>query len=293
MKKEMLINVQPEESRVGILEDGVLEELYIERSSLESHVGNIYKGRIVNIESSIQAAFVDFGIGRNGFLHVSDVDSEYYKKDNDSKTAPDKSSGSRTGSGSSRGSRGRYKPPIQDIFRRGDEVLVQVIKEAVGTKGPTLSTYVSVPGRYLVIMPGLGRVGVSRKIIDEDIRRKLRDTILELEPPKGLGFIIRTAGIDRSKDDISRDMSYLIRLWKVIYGRLKRLRSPAEIYKESDLITRTIRDIFSGDIDTILIDDERAFERAKEFLKLVMPHFVSRLKLYQDCLLYTSDAADE
>ena len=282
MKKEMLINVQPEESRVGILEDGVLEELYIERSSLESHVGNIYKGRIVNIESSIQAAFVDFGIGRNGFLHVSDVDSEYYKKDNDSKTAPDKSSGSRTGSGSSRGSRGRYKPPIQDIFRRGDEVLVQVIKEAVGTKGPTLSTYVSVPGRYLVIMPGLGRVGVSRKIIDEDIRRKLRDTILELEPPKGLGFIIRTAGIDRSKDDISRDMSYLIRLWKVIYGRLKRLRSPAEIYKESDLITRTIRDIFSGDIDTILIDDERAFERAKEFLKLVMPHFVSRLKLYQD-----------
>ena len=171
MKKEMLINVQPEESRVGILEDGVLEELYIERSSLESHVGNIYKGRIVNIESSIQAAFVDFGIGRNGFLHVSDVDSEYYKKSNDSKTDPDKSSGSRTGSGSSRGGRGRYKPPIQDIFRRGDEVLVQVIKEAVGTKGPTLSTYVSVPGRYLVIMPGLGRVGVSRKIIDEDIRR--------------------------------------------------------------------------------------------------------------------------
>ena len=265
MKKEMLINVQPEESRVGILEDGVLEELYIERSSLESHVGNIYKGRIVNIESSIQAAFVDFGIGRNGFLHVSDVDSEYYKKGNDTKTDPDKSSGSRSGSGSSRGSRGRYKPPIQDIFRRGDEVLVQVIKEAVGTKGPTLSTYVSVPGRYLVIMPGLGRVGVSRKIIDEDIRRKLRDTMLELEPPKGLGFIIRTAGIDRSKDDISRDMSYLIRLWKVIYGRLKRLSSPAEIYKESDLITRTIRDIFSGDIDTILIDDERAFERAQEF----------------------------
>jgi ribonuclease E len=286
MKKEMLINVrQPEESRVAILEDGVLEELYIERSSQESHVGNIYKGRIVNIEPSIQAAFVDFGIGRNGFLHVSDVDPQYYRRNAPAKAADDVSANSDNGEPGGRGrtrrgsGRARVKPPIQEIFRRGGEVLVQVIKEAVGTKGPTLSTYISIPGRYLVLMPGLGRVGVSRKIGDEELRRKLRDVMLELEPPKGLGFIIRTAGGERTKRDISRDLAYLVRLWKMVVRRIKRSRAPVEIYKESDLITRTIRDIFTAEIDTIWIDEADAFERAREFLKVVMPRYVNRLKL--------------
>lgn len=305
MKKEMLINVsQPEECRIAIIEDGVLEELYIERSSHDNLVGNIYKGRIVNLEPSIQAAFVDFGVGRNGFLHISDVEPQYFRQggydpekmqgEDDAASrgdvADDEEGDPREGGRPPQqqrrrrfnsGGRPRVKPPIQDILRRGDEVLVQVIKEGIGQKGPTLSTYISIPGRYLVLMPALGRLGVSRKIEDEAARRRLRDVLLELNPPKGLGFIVRTAGVDRVRKELSRDMAYLLRLWKVIVRRLKKTPGPCDIYEESDLIIRTIRDIFNQDVDAIYVDEAAAFERAKEFLQLVMPRFVNRLHLYE------------
>ncbi len=295
MRKEMLINVsQPEECRIAILEDGSLEELYTERASQNNYAGNIYKGRIVNLEPSIQAAFVDFGVGRNGFLHISDVEAQYFRQagydpaeimdgppgaDIDDEDSEEEDQPRRRPS-NRMSSRPRFKPPIQEIFRRGDEVLVQVIKEGIGSKGPTLSTYISIPGRYLVLMPALGRVGVSRKIEDDQQRRVLRQTLLELNPPKGLGFIVRTAGQERTRRELSRDMAYLVRLWKVLVKRVKNTPSPANIYEESDMIIRTIRDIFSEDIDTILVDDADAFERAKEFLQLVMPRYVNRLKLY-------------
>ncbi|MEZ6069170.1 MAG: ribonuclease E/G [Pirellulales bacterium] len=246
MKKEMLINVaQPEECRIAIIEDGILEELYIERTNQDSYVGNIYKGRIVNLEPSIQAAFVDFGVGRNGFLHISDVEPQYFRQGGYDPERAFDNDGDRNRSGRRGGhadddvddggddvddpiedgegarprrrrnqrmrGRPRVKPPIQDIFRRGDEVLVQVIKEGIGTKGPTLSTYISIPGRYVVLMPALGRVGVSRKIEDDEVRRKLREVMLELNPPQGLGFIVRTAGVERTRRDLSRDMAYLLR----------------------------------------------------------------------------------
>src|SRR5205807_9845279 len=139
--------------------------------------------------------------------------------------------------GGGRPGSGRPKPLIQDIFRRGQEVLVQVIKEGIGTKGPTLSTYISIAGRYLVLMPGLNRVGVSRKIADDEQRRRLREIFHELQPPKGLGFIIRTAGIDKTKKELQRDLAYLSRLWQVVVRRIKKLKSPAEICQESDMIT--------------------------------------------------------
>jgi ribonuclease E len=151
----------------------------------------------------------------------------------------------------------------------------------MGTKGPTLSTYISIPGRYLVLMPALGRVGVSRKIEDDEVRRKLRDVMLELNPPKGLGFIVRTAGIDRTKRELSRDLAYLLRLWKVIVRRIKKYPAPIDIYEESDMIIRTIRDIFTGDVDAIYIDEPLAYNRAKEFLQIVMPRYVNRLQLYE------------
>jgi ribonuclease E len=309
MKQEMLINVaQPEECRIAIVEDGVLEELYLERSSQSNYVGNIYKGRIVNLEPSIQAAFVDFGVGRNGFLHISDVEAQYFRQGgydprkpilpNGSQSAGDDADSERGGSHGGRGRGGRngggtrtarmrtgvrprIKPPIQEIFQRGDEVLVQVIKEGIGTKGPTLSTYISIPGRYLVLMPALGRIGVSRKIESDEDRRRLRDILRELNPPKGVGFIVRTAGTDRTKKELSRDLAYLLRLWKVIVRRIKTTSGPIDIYEESDMIIRTIRDIFTGDVDNILIDEPKAFERAKEFLQIVMPRYVSRLQLYE------------
>ena len=303
MQKEMLINVsQPEECRIAIVEDGQLEELYVERASQDNCVGNIYKGKIVNLEPSIQAAFVDFGVGRNGFLHISDVEPEYFrqggydpeKMKDSSREAEFEDNGKdrrdQNQSGRSRGrrqdqrrtGRPRIKPPIQEIFRRGDEVVVQVIKEGIGTKGPTLSTYVSVPGRYLVLMPSLGRVGVSRKIEDDSVRRKLRGTLRELSPPEGLGFIVRTAGQDRTKKELSRDLAYLVRLWKALVRRIKNAESPGSIYEDSDMIIRTIRDIFSSDVDAIYIDEENAYQRAKEFLHVVMPRYANRLHHYQD-----------
>lgn len=178
--------------------------------------------------------------------------------------------------------RGLFKPPIQDVFRRGDEVLVQVIKESIGTKGPTLSTYISIPGRYLVLMPGLNRVGVSRKIADESQRRRLREIMHALDPPKGLGFIVRTAGLDRTKRELARDLAYLLRLWKVILRRIKKAKAPSPIYQESDMIIRTIRDIFTSEIDTIWIDERNAFERAQEFMRVVMPKMVDRIKFYDE-----------
>lgn len=314
MKQEMLINVsQPEECRIAIIEDGRLEELYVERASQNNYVGNIYKGRVVNLEPSIQAAFVDFGVGRNGFLHISDIEPQYYRQGGIDPTKPledpdfrrfdmaddddhggDEDSDAegdegRNGGGAPPqrrrrqrpGARPRVKPPIQDILRRGDEVLVQVIKEGIGTKGPTLSTYISIPGRYVVLMPALGRVGVSRKIEDDEARRTLRDIMVELNPPKGLGFIVRTAGVDRTKKEISRDLAYLLRLWKVIVRRIKKAPAPDCIYEESDIVIRTIRDIFTAEVDSIQIDEPTAYERAKEFLQIVMPRYVSRLQLYE------------
>jgi ribonuclease E len=177
--------------------------------------------------------------------------------------------------------RGPPKPPIEQIFKRGQEVIVQVIKEAVGTKGPTLSTYISIAGRYLVLMPSLNRVGVSRKIEDHDARKRLREIMATLSPPKGVGFIVRTAAIDRDARELRNDLAYLLRLWQVVVKRIKRVSGPVEIYRESDMITRTIRDIFTNDIDTIWVDEPTAFAHASEFLQIVMPKFASRIRYFE------------
>ena len=177
---------------------------------------------------------------------------------------------------------GRPKPLIQDIFKRGQEVIVQVIKEGIGTKGPTLSTYISIAGRYLVLMPGLNRTGVSRKIMDDDQRRRLRDMFNELKPPRGVGFIMRTAAIDRDKKELQGDLAYLSRLWTVVVKRIKQLKAPAEIYQESDIVTRTIRDSFTKEIESITIDEKGQFEQAREFMQIVMPRYASRIKEYDE-----------
>ena len=174
MAKEMLINVsEGEECRIALMEDGKLEELYMERTSSTSHVGNIYKGRVTNVEPSIQAAFVDFGLGRNGFLHISDLMPTYFgRKGEDFQESVGRKMARRD------------RPPIQRCLRRGDEIIVQVIKEGIGTKGPTLSSYLSVSGKMLVMMPGVSGRGVSRKIEDEQERRRLKQILTSLQPPE-------------------------------------------------------------------------------------------------------------
>ena len=268
-KRQMVINYVPgEECRVAIVEDGRLEEFHAERMDGPSnHVGNIYVGKVANVEPGIQAAFVDFGLEHNGFLHTSDVHPQYFPGEDGDKTE-------RVGRKTPR----RERPPIQDCFRRGDEVAVQVLKEGVGTKGPTVTSYLSIPGRFLVMMPQMDKVGVSRKVEDEETRRKMRDILDQLDLPEGFGFILRTAGFDRTKAELKRDLAYLMRLWKDME---KRWRSgsgkPRLLYSESDLLVRALRDMLTSEIEEIVVDNEAALNRAARFLKIVSPRTSTRL----------------
>ncbi len=494
--RDMIINVvEGEEVRIAIIKKGVLEEFYMERASNESHVGNIYKGRVTNVEPSIQAAFVDFGLGKNGFLHISDVhpmyfgpqyrakfqrvmekreaerkrqqqqrtdaaqtaaqaaqnpssgeqqtensevpsvvngvdspafsenqpndaaalntapavsdidaelnaeappevlfDSDSEKKQAEESAPHAESAGTapaaeeipthnpespsvsdehvafaatqadvpasfaaepqasaessdapapetpeasdqphadataetqtpaaeadaqaaapatpaaeaaadeddddlgefelddggiapmeRVGKKTPR----RDRPPIQQCLRRGQEVIVQVTKEGIGTKGPTLTTYVSIPGRALVMMPGMSALGVSRKIEDEQQRRSLRRILSELNPPRNLGFIIRTAGAELTKPELQGDLNYLVRMWKVIAQRLRNNKAPIELYQESDLVIRTMRDGFTNDIDRIIVDNEQVASRIRDFLSIVDPRSAGSVELYTGTL---------
>jgi len=257
--QDMLINYVPgEECRIAIVEDGKLEELYTERASDDIHVGNIYRGRVTNVEPSIQAAFVDFGLERNGFLHISDLHPQYFGNGDDTE---------RVGKRTPR----KDRPPIQQCLKRGQRILVQVLKEGIGSKGPTLTSYLSIPGRFLVMMPDMERHGVSRKVDDEDKRREMRKILDDLNPPEEFGFIVRTAGIGRTKTEIKRDLAYLQRLWKAIEKRQKQGKGPIELYRESDLVIRTLRDVLSNDVKRIIIDDEQAAQRARDFIRIALP----------------------
>ncbi|MEM7626514.1 MAG: Rne/Rng family ribonuclease [Planctomycetota bacterium] len=271
-KTEMLINYVPgEECRIAIVEDGRLEEFYQERASTESHVSNIYKGRVTNVEPAIQAAFIDFGLERNGFLHISDLHPKYFP-------GKDREEFEKVGHKTAR----HERPPIQKCLKRGQEVLVQVLKEGIGTKGPTLTSYLSIPGRFLVMMPDMQRLGVSRKVDDDDARKETKDILKALDPPKEFGFIVRTAGIGQTKTDLKRDLSYLQRLWKNIERKRKQRGKTGELYAESDLVIRTIRDVFNSDIDHIVCDDLTAARRARDFLAVANPRSKSKVIYYDD-----------
>jgi len=272
MAREMLINMaEREECRVAVVEDGSLEELYVERASLSSHVGNIYKGRVVNIESSIQAAFVDLGIDKNGFLHISDLHPRYFS-----------SARSKTVESIGRRKSLKERPPIQNCLRKGRETVVQVTKEGIKTKGPTLSTYLSLPGKYLVMMPWMRGQGVSHKIEDDDERRRLRQILEQSNPPRGHGFIIRTAGQACSKRDIQSDLRYLKRLWRTIEKRIETEKVPRELYLESDLVIRTLRDVFNSRIANIVCDSESMVRKIRDFLSQAYPRMKRRVTYYDD-----------
>ncbi|MBS0190677.1 MAG: Rne/Rng family ribonuclease [Phycisphaerales bacterium] len=269
-KTQMLVNYVPgEECRVAIVEDGKLEEFTSEKFANQSRVGNIYVGKVINVEPAIQAAFVDFGVGDNGFLHVSDLHPRYFPGESDDATE-------QVGHKTPR----RERPPIQAALRRGDEVFVQVLKEGVGTKGPTLTSYLSIPGRFLVMMPQMDKVGVSRKVEDEEQRRKMREILDQLDLPEGFGFILRTAGLERTKMELKRDLAYLVRLYKDMERRRAQGDKPRLLYAESDLLVRALRDQLTTDVDEIIIDNEQALQRASRFLKIVAPRTSTKLLHY-------------
>ena len=253
----MLINMaESEECRVAIVEDGALEELYVERANLSRHVGNIYKGKVVNIESGIQAAFIDFGAGKNGFLHISDLHPKYF---------PDADSDLTETVGRRKALKERL--PIQNCLHKGQELVVQVTKEGINTKGPTLSTYLALPGKFLVMMPWMRKLGISHKIEDDNERTRLRQILNESRPPKDMGFIIRTAGQGCSKRDIQNDLKYLKRLWSAIEKRIEAEKAPCGIYQESDLVTRTLRDVLNSKVNKIVCDSENVVRKFVIFFR--------------------------
>jgi len=268
MQRRMIINaLEPEESRIALLEDDVLQELYLQPTANEQILGNIYKARVVNVEKSIQAAFVDIGLPKNAFLHVSDV-----KAGSGENFLPTDSPTMK---------RRKDDTPIQNLLQKGQEVVVQVIKEAIGNKGPSVTTYLSIPGRSLVMMPGVVHYGVSRKIADEAERDRLRKLLDELALPKNMGFIVRTAGANARKADLQRDLRYLTRLWSAVEEHIHLSQPPALAYQESDIVLRCMRDVFGSDIKEIVIDSEDTCRQVSEFLQMVSPGHHNLVKHYR------------
>lgn len=431
--KRILINaIDPEESRIAVVEDGVLQDLHVEIANREAYLGNIYKGRVVNIEPSIGAAFVNFGGRINGFLHASDVLPAYGREDfqltdivdgrarvtgdegpdsvrsildddesasgtneeaeastdtdtdtdvdtdidGDADAADDTDDGAevsfaaalvddepgaaedlvhaeaddergseaaadeggegepepampeaanddaagrqaqappaRTGEGRSgaavaeqvkrsrtrnrTGERPKSKTPIDQLLHRGQEIVVQVTKEGIGSKGPALTTYISLPGRSLVLMPSLPKCGVSRKIADEKERRRLKKIVRELDETGsgGIGFIVRTAGVEKTMADLQRDRDYLKKIWDMVAQRLKTTRAPALLYQESDLVLKAMRDVFSKDIEAVIVDSNDVYLRIKDFAEKLMPRIADRVKLHESTTpLFTSFGLDK
>lgn len=280
MSKRMLFNAsESEETRVAIINNGKLDGFFIERSSLGSCLGNIYHGKVTNIEPSIDSAFVDFGGTRHGFLHASDI-QKGIKDEPQSKTAEAEGNGSTEGKKKKKTAKKRDRS-IADLISPGQSVIVQVTKDGINDKAPTLTTYISLPGRFLVFMPSTTKRGISRKIEDEAERNRLKKLVAELDPPANMGLIVRTAGANQTKRALTKDVRYLNNLWKVIQKRIRSQPAPAALYQENDLAIRALRDLYSSDIKEVLVDSDDLCKRLKDFMKIIMPRQVQRVKLYQ------------
>ncbi|HIJ88103.1 MAG TPA: Rne/Rng family ribonuclease [Desulfuromonadales bacterium] len=266
MSKKMLINVMhPEETRVAIVHDGRLMELNIEISGKEQIKGNIYKGVVLRVEPGLQAAFVDIGRGKPGFLQIGELHPDYFEWRDD--IPEDK--------------RKRF-PRIQEVLHRGQELLVQVEKDERDNKGSALTTYISLPGRYMVMMPGSDSSGISRKVEQEGARKKLKEIVAGMDIPEGTGYIMRTEAVGRTPEELQKDFTNLTELYESIKGKATGINGAGEIYRDSGLIIRTIRDYFSDDIDEVLVDSKEAYREAKEFFRETMPVAEKRVKLHKE-----------
>jgi len=284
MTKKILINAtESEESRVAVLKEDGLHEFYVERPSMDTRLGNIYKGRISNIEPSIGAAFIDIGGPRNGFLHISDLNPALM--DSAMEEEKDNAGRGRRGKGKDEkdaaGEKGKKDSRIREILQVGQELIVQVSKDGIGVKGPTLTSFVSLPGRFLVFMPGISKQGVSRKIEDDEERERLKNLVSELINEPGMGVIVRTAGASQLKRDLQKDFRYLTNIWNAILKRNSDQEAPSALYKEDDLVIRVLRDVFSTDVTEVLVDSKDVFRRARDFMKSFMPSYVEKIRLYR------------
>ncbi len=263
MENLILIEANPYERRVALLEGGNLVEFYVERERDRGIVGNIYKGKVVRVLPGMQAAFVEVGLERTAFLHAADI---YEMPEEFEFVRSEEMEGYHAQS-----SRPYHGTSIQDMLRAGQDILVQVVKEPLGTKGARLTSHISLPGRYLVFMPMSTHIGVSRRIESEKEKKRLREIVSRLRP-KGTGFIIRTACEGMSEEEIAKDMDYLLRLWGDILRKWESAPSPSLLYQEPDLTLRTLRDLFTRDIKKVIIESREEYERAIRFVDAYMPH---------------------
>jgi ribonuclease E len=264
MTTKMLINaVEPEEYRVAFIKDGMLDGFHIETSTAEQKKRNIYKGVVERIDKRLQACFVNFGSDKNGFLPAEEIHPEYYQRES---SGPDD----------------QGAPPIGKTVKKGQELLVQVTKEMPGRKGPHLTTYLSLAGRYLVLTPGRTINGISRKIEDEKERQRLKSIMGRLRLPEEIGYIVRTVAAGQSKKELSRDLNRLLRMWKDIKKRVKESPTFSLIHKEQDICLRTLRDYYNSDVSEILVDDKETFTKIKDYMKIISPRYQRRVKFHKN-----------
>ncbi|MFA5069040.1 MAG: Rne/Rng family ribonuclease [Candidatus Omnitrophota bacterium] len=265
MQQDILINIEAGERRVAILRDKKLEWYFVERVSEKRIVGNIYKGVVTSVLNGMGAAFVDFGLGKNGFLYVDDIIPQDVDED-DAEPAPRK-----------KNNRHRHNTRISDIVKKGQEVMVQAEKESLGTKGARLTTHLSLPGRYLVLMPSLGRNGVSRKIKDDKERSRIKSILNEIKLPDGIGLVARTAAEGCDKRDILRDVNYLLDTYNKINKAFKEQQAPALLFEEYDIGLKMIRDFLNKDTVSIMVDEKQEFKRLKAFTQRIAPKYRNRI----------------
>ena len=271
--KELLINVEPMETRVAVLQEGVFEEFYVERSSPAPLLGNVYKGKVTSVVPGIRAAFVDLGLGKNGFLYLTDIvgPTPEVEETVQLEGAPPPT----------RPLTGPQQPRIQDLVRVGQEILIQVIKEPIGTKGPRLTTHLTLPGRFLVLMPMDSTFGISKRIEDPKERDRLRTLIKEIHPPEDMGLIVRTAAHGANRKQLYRDTRFLVSLWKRIKARSVRAPAPSLVHEEYNLPLRIVRDNLTEEVSKILVDSKEEFQKLQRFLIQTEPHLRSRVEFYR------------
>ncbi len=277
MSSELVINVTAQETRIALIEKGTIAELYIERTREKGIVGNIYKGRVVRVLPGMQAAFVDIGLEKAAFLYVADVFDaieEYENLMDEGKKEDhleDETSSQEF----------RALHPIEDLLQEGQELLVQVSKEPIGTKGARITSHISLPGRHVVYMPTVDHVGISRRIEEEEERERLREIVDRIRQP-GCGFIVRTASEGKSEDDLRADMQYLAKIWAEIVNKKEKSNAPSLIHADLDVVQKVVRDIVTDDVNRIIIDSRPEYDRIVQFISTFMPKMKSSIDLYDD-----------
>ncbi|TWJ17599.1 Rne/Rng family ribonuclease [Geobacter argillaceus] len=279
MPNELVINTSSHETRVALIENGTIAELYIERSKVKGIVGNIYKGKVVRVLPGMQAAFVDIGLEKAAFLYVADVFDALDEYDSFME-----GNGSKKEVGQEEESEGPVlhpMHPIEDLLQEGQELLVQISKEPIGTKGARITSHISLPGRHLVYMPTVDHVGISRRIEDEEERERLREIVDRIRPA-GSGFIVRTVSEGKSEDDLLADLKYLLKLWEEVAKKKDNVHAPALIHSDLDVTQKVVRDILTESVDRIVVDSKPEYDKVVQFITTFMPKMKYSIELYDE-----------